>query len=145
MVSVLGNHEGAQTCLCFQLKASNREREITKLYHSNKIFWRISTIFDFGSDEKLKYATTKRNGFAKRPQLVPAVDNKTFGSEIRSGFGESGSISIPKITRSITFPGMTVVTKILTWFVLNNETVKLFYIFKRTYFIFSCHLDLNLT
>ena len=64
---------------------------------------------------------------------------------MRSGFGESGSISIPKITRSITFPGMTVVTKILTWFVLNNETVKLFYIFKRTYFIFSCHLDLNLT
>lgn len=72
------------------------------------------------------------------------VDNKIFGFEIRLGFGELGSIFIFKIIRSIIFLGMIVVIKILIWFVLNNEIVKLFYIFKRIYFIFFCYFDLNL-
>ena len=84
-----GNYGSIWTYLSFQFQMSKNEREICEFEMGLKNFFCLRS--NLSNDDIIS---------AWRPDLKTVVENDIFWSEIKSGFGEPGGTSLPRIPRS---------------------------------------------
>ena len=78
---------------------NSREREVSKIYPVQAEFYHFLSSLLMRSSITIQQRSENGYGF-QSPGLKTSVENRTFWSEIGSGFGEPGGTPLPRIPRS---------------------------------------------